>query len=204
VPDGDYASFIEEYSDFVSKKGDYLDVNGKKIGEHKGVIHYTIGQRKGLGIALGKPAFVIEKNAPNNTVVIGDEKHIFHKKVFVNNVNFIPFDKLEKPMKVKTKLRYRHEQDESIITPLENGEVLIEFSKPQRAASIGQAAVFYDGDIVIGGGLGMIGVKVFPAKNMRPIIKFTQKLKIKAVEIISNMLKSSFLKITEKLGRFYL
>ena len=152
VPDGDYASFIEQYSDFVSEKGDYLDINGEKIGEHKGVIHYTIGQRKGLGIALGKPAFVIEKNAQNNTVVIGDEEHIFHKKVWVNNVNFIPFDKLEKPMKVKTKLRYRHEQEESIITPLENGEVLIEFLNPQRAASIGQAAVFYDGDVVVGGG----------------------------------------------------
>lgn len=152
VPDGDYASFIEEYSNFVSKKGDYLDINGEKIGEHKGVIHYTIGQRKGLGIALGKPAFVIEKNAQNNTVTIGDEEHIFHKKVWVNNVNFIPFDKLEKPMNVKTKLRYRHEPEDSTITPLENGEVLIEFSKPQRAASIGQAAVFYDGDIVVGGG----------------------------------------------------
>lgn len=152
VPDGDYAAFIEKYSNFVSKKGDFLDINGKKLGEHKGVIHYTIGQRKGLGIALGKPAFVIEKNALNNTVVIGDEEHIFHKKVWVKNVNFIPFDSLEKPMAVKVKLRYRHTEEDAIISPLENGEVLIEFSQPQRAASIGQAAVFYDGDIVVGGG----------------------------------------------------
>lgn len=152
VPDGDYASFIENYSDFVSKKGDYLDINGNKIGEHKGVIHYTIGQRKGLGIALGKPAFVIEKNAKNNTVVIGDEEHIFHKKVWVNNVNFIPFDTLQEPMKVKAKLRYRHLEQEAVIKPLDNGVVLIEFSEPQRAASIGQAAVFYDGDTVVGGG----------------------------------------------------
>lgn len=152
VPDGDYANFIEKTAGYVSKTGDYLNINGEKIGEHKGVIHYTIGQRKGLSIALGKPAFVISKNAENNTVVLGDSEYLFHKTVLVRDVNFIPFDKLEGEMAVSVKLRYSQKEQEATIKPFGNGQVLIEFAVPQRAPSAGQAAVFYDGDIVVGGG----------------------------------------------------
>ena len=152
VPDGDYADFIEKTAGYISQKGDYLNINGEKLGEHKGVIHYTIGQRKGLSIALGKPAFVISKNAEKNTVVLGDSEHLFHKTVLVKDVNFIPFDKLESEMAVTVKLRYSQKEQEAIIKPLDNNQVLIEFTVPQRAPSAGQAAVFYDGDIVVGGG----------------------------------------------------
>lgn len=152
VPDGDYAAFIEKTAGYISQKGDYLNVDGEKIGEHQGVIHYTIGQRKGLSIALGKPAFVISKNAEKNTVVLGDSEHLFHKTVLVRDVNFIPFDKLEGEMAVTVKLRYSQNEQEATIKPLDNGQVLIEFKTPQRAPSAGQAAVFYDGDIVVGGG----------------------------------------------------
>lgn len=158
VPDGDYAAFIEKTADFVSKTGDYLDINGKVLGKHKGVIRYTIGQRKGLGIALGKPAFVIDKNPATNAVIIGDEEHLFYKKVYIENLNFIPFDKLEGEMKVCCKLRYRHTEQPATIRPYENG-VLVEFSEPQRAPSPGQAAVFYDGDIVVGGGTIVCGIE---------------------------------------------
>lgn len=152
VPDGDYAAFIERNDGFRSQEGDYVDINGKVIGKHKGVINYTIGQRKGLGIALGKPQFVISKDAASNKVVLGDEEHLFKKTVLIKDVNFIPFDELKGEMKVTAKLRYRHSPAEAVIRNLENGVVEIEFSEPQRAPSSGQAAVLYDGDIVVGGG----------------------------------------------------
>lgn len=153
VPDGDYASFIEKRIGIKAETGDYVDINGNVLGQHKGVIRYTLGQRKGLGIALGKPAFVIDKNSQTNRVVLGDEEHLFKTKVEVKDVNFIPFDKLEGEMRVTAKLRYRHSAQQALIKP--NGEqgVIIEFDEPQRAPSPGQAAVFYDGDIVVGGGI---------------------------------------------------
>ncbi len=152
VPDGDYADFIEKNSGFISKQGDYVDINGTRLGTHNGVIRYTIGQRKGLRIALGKPVFVIDKNPENNTVVLGDEQQLFHRKVLVDNLNFIPFDTLEAEMRVTAKLRYRHIEQPATIKPVSNGRVLIEFDEPQRAPSAGQAAVFYNGELVVGGG----------------------------------------------------
>ncbi len=152
VPDGDYASFIEKTCGYVSPKGEYLDIDGNVLGEHQGVIHYTIGQRKGLGIALGKYQYVLSKDAKTNTVILGDQEHLFKKEVTVRDVNFIPFDKLEGKMRVTAKLRYRHKESPATIYPLENGCVKIVFDEPQRAPSSGQGTVFYDGDIVVGGG----------------------------------------------------
>ncbi len=152
VLDGDYASFIEKADNYVAPRGNYIDINGNVLGEHKGIIHYTLGQRKGLGIALGKPAFVIDKNAQTNDVIIGDEEHLFKKEVIVTDVNFIPFDSLNSEMCVTAKLRYRHKAAKAKISPLEDGNVKIMFDEPQRAASPGQAAVFYDGETVLGGG----------------------------------------------------
>lgn len=151
VPDGDYASFIQKTDGFKSVKGDYVDINGNVLGSHQGVIHYTIGQRKGLGIALGKPQFVIDKSAESNRVVLGDEEHLFKKEVDVRDVNFIPFDTLQNEMRVTAKLRYRHDPQSCVIYPFGEG-VKIVFDEPQRAPTSGQAAVFYDGDIVVGGG----------------------------------------------------
>lgn len=158
VPDGDYAAFIEKTANFVAQTGNYLDINGKVLGQHKGVIRYTIGQRKGLGIALGKPAFVIDKNPNTNEVIIGDEENLFYNKVYIENLNFIPFDELKGEMKVFCKLRYRHTEQPATIKPYKNG-VLVEFEAPQRAPSPGQAAVFYDGDIVVGGGTIVCGIE---------------------------------------------
>lgn len=152
VPDGDYASFIQKADGFKSEKGDYVDINGNVLGEHQGVIHYTIGQRKGLGIALGKPQFVIDKSAEDNRVILGDEEHLFKKEVEVRDVNFIPFDTLSKEMRVEAKLRYRHEPQPCVIYPVNEENVKILFDEPQRAPTSGQAAVFYDGDTVVGGG----------------------------------------------------
>lgn len=153
VPDGDYAAFIESDCGYIAPKGNYVDINGNILGQHKGIIRYTIGQRKGLGIALGKPQFVISKDPVTNDVVLGDEEYLFKTEVLVKNVNFIPFDELTCEMQVTAKLRYRHKDEPATIYPAENGMVKIVFDKPQRAPSSGQAAVFYDGDIVVGGGI---------------------------------------------------
>ena len=152
VPNGDYAAFIEETDGFVSKKGDYVDINGNILGKHSGVIRYTLGQRKGLGIALGKPQFVIDKNPDTNRVVLGDEEHLFKRQVYTEQNNFIPFDELKTALPVTAKLRYRHKEEPAVIYPYKDG-IMIEFSQPQRAPSPGQAAVFYYSDVVIGGGI---------------------------------------------------
>lgn len=158
VPDGDYAAFIEKFTNTDSLEGDFTDINGVFLGRHKGIIRYTIGQRKGLGIALGKPAFVIEKDADKNTVIIGDEEHLFYKRILVKDLNFIPFDNLKDKMSVTAKLRYRHNEQPAVIYPNADGTVIIEFDQPQRAPSPGQAAVFYDGNIVVGGGTIVKGI----------------------------------------------
>lgn len=152
VPDSDYAGFIERFTNKTYSQGDYILPSGKKVGTHKGMIRYTVGQRKGLGIALGKPAFVISKNAKNNQVIISDDESLlFSNTVHLKDVNFI-CGKPAFELKVTAKLRYRHKESPAILkTEGENGAVLI-FETPQRAAAPGQAAVFYDGDIVIGGG----------------------------------------------------
>ena len=157
VPDGDYASYIKNATGKSYSKGEYVDISGNVLGMHSGIINYTIGQRKGLGIALGKPQFVISKDALSGRVVLGDEEHLFYKRVLVEDVNFIPFDELKGDMRVTAKLRYRHKEEAAIIYPMENG-VLIEFERPQRAPSSGQSAVFYDGKTVIGGGTIVGGV----------------------------------------------
>ena len=159
VPDGDYASFIEKTANFVSSTGDYINRQGEKIGEHKGVIHYTIGQRKGLGVAFGHPVFVISKNAETNRVVLGEQEELFYKSVLVKDVNFIPFDELKGSLNVTAKLRYNQIPQPAVIKKTEDGNVLITFNEPQRAPSPGQAAVFYDGDIVVGGGIIVRGIE---------------------------------------------
>lgn len=158
VPDGDYAAFISNATGINFSAGNYLDLDGKVLGKHKGVIHYTIGQRKGLGIALGKHAFVLSKNADTNEVVLGDEEHLFYKKVEVKNVNLIAADSLD-GVKACGKLRYRHTEQPCIIHQTAKDSVILEFDTPQRAPSAGQAAVFYDGDTVLGGGTIVKGIK---------------------------------------------
>lgn len=158
VPDGDYAAFIERNTSINFAAGDYLDLNGNVLGKHKGVIHYTIGQRKGLGIALGKHAFVLNKNAETGEIVLGDEEHLFYKQVELRGVNIIAADSLD-GIRAAGKLRYRHTEQPCIIHQTAADSVILEFDTPQRAPSPGQAAVFYDGDTVLGGGVIVKGIK---------------------------------------------
>ncbi len=153
VPDGDYAAFIERYTGQSAEKGKYTDIEGNVLGEHKGVINYTIGQRKGLGIALGRHVFVLSKDAATNTVVLGDEEHLFKKTVYVKNVNLVSVDEITDGMSANVKLRYKHTESPAKLFLCDGKSVRVEFEEPQRAPSIGQSAVFYDGDRVIGGGI---------------------------------------------------
>ncbi|MGN1480501.1 tRNA 2-thiouridine(34) synthase MnmA [Porcipelethomonas sp.] len=152
VPDGDYAGFIRKNTGCEIPEGDFLNTHGEKIGTHKGVINYTVGQRKGLGISLGKPAYVVEKNAELNTVTIGDEADLYKPEIMVYDVNWISMDGLEQPMEVTVKTRYSQNEQEAVIYPQKDGEVLVKFLSPQRAPAKGQAAVFYQNEVVLGGG----------------------------------------------------
>ena len=152
VPDKDYAKVIFEISGKESPKGSFTDINGKVLGEHQGIINYTIGQRKGLGIALGKPQFVISKNKDTNAVVLGDEEHLFSKYAELSDVSFISGKKPATPIKAEVKLRYSMKPQPATVTVTENGAMVC-FEEPQRAATPGQAAVFYQGEKVLGGGI---------------------------------------------------
>jgi len=152
VKDGDYAGFLENVMGVESPKGKFVDTNGNVIGEHQGIIHYTVGQRKGLGIAFGKPAYVVNKNKETNTVTIGDEEDLYSERLTAGDVNLIAVDKLLAPMKALVKTRYSQKETEAVLHPIDNNKILVEFNNKQRAITPGQAVVFYDGDIVIGGG----------------------------------------------------
>ena len=152
VRDGDYAGFLENQMGVESKKGNFVDTEGNIIGEHKGIIHYTVGQRKGLGIALGKPVYVIDKNKELNTVTIGSEEELYSKTLKATELNMIAVEKLTSTMKATVKTRYSQKETEALIHPDGEDSIIVEFIHKQRAITPGQAVVFYDGDIVIGGG----------------------------------------------------
>lgn len=151
IPDGDYKVFMERYTGKTYPKGDFLDEKGKIIGCHNGAVGYTLGQRKGLGLAMGSPVYVCAKDMQANTVTVGSEDKLFAKTLFAENCNFIPFDDLTAPMRVTAKARSRHNAQPATVFPAENG-IRVEFDAPQRAITPGQAVVLYDGDLVIGSG----------------------------------------------------
>lgn len=152
VKDGDYAGFLEREMGVVSPAGNFIDVNGNAIGRHKGIIHYTVGQRKGLGMAFGKPTYVVSKNKANNTVTLGGEGDLFSSTLTATDLNMIAVERLLSPMKVTVKTRYKQSESEAVIHPVEDDKILVEFKEKQRAVTPGQAVVFYDGDVVVGGG----------------------------------------------------
>ena len=152
IPDGDYASFIEGRLDYTLPKGNFVDTDGNILGQHQGIIHYTVGQRKGLGIALGKPAFVQSKSAEDNTVVLGSNEGLFKTELTARDVNLIAYEKLTEPLRCKARIRYNAKEQWATVTQTDENHIHIVFDEPQRAISKGQAVVLYDGDIVIGGG----------------------------------------------------
>lgn len=152
VPDNNYAGFIEDYTGEKIMPGNFVDTKGNILGKHQGIIHYTVGQRKGLGIALGRPAFVVEIRPETNEVVIGSNDEIFTDRLIANKLNAMAVEEFEDGMEVIAKIRYNHEGSKCIIRKLSDTEIACEFETPQRAVTPGQAVVFYQGDIVVGGG----------------------------------------------------
>lgn len=152
VPDGDYAKFIEHYTGKKYPCGNFVDLNGNVMGEHKGIIRYTIGQRKGLGLSLKKPAYVCSKCIETNEVVLGSNEDLFTTSVTATDINLITCDRIEGEMRVKAKVRYKQAEQWATVTQPEEDVLKIEFDEPQRAIAKGQAVVLYDGDYVVGGG----------------------------------------------------
>lgn len=153
IPDGNYGAFLHDVLKVSSEPGNFTDTNGNIIGKHSGIINYTVGQRKGLGGGFSCPMFVVSKDAKSNTVVLGKNEELFSKELIAGDVNFIAIPSLDAPMRADVKIRYSADAVPATIEPCEGGKVKVIFNNPQRAITPGQSAVFYDGDIVIGGGI---------------------------------------------------
>lgn len=154
VQDDDYGRFIDENTDNKIEEGEFVDTNGNVLGKHKGIIHYTVGQRKGLGLSLGKPMYVVDIDKKRNTIVLGNDNEVFSKGLFARDLNFISIDKLRKPLKVEIKTRYSVKNAYGTIYPQTDEEkIKVIFDKPQRAVTPGQSVVFYNHEIVVGGGI---------------------------------------------------
>lgn len=151
IPDEDHARFIEEDLGEESLAGDFVDREGNFLARHKGLIHYTIGQRRGLGVALGRRIYVVDIIPEKNQVVLGDEGDIFKSKLYAKDVNLLALDELPESLEAKAKIRSTAREEDVIVKPYRDG-MLVEFKEPQRAITKGQAIVLYDGDLVLGGG----------------------------------------------------
>lgn len=154
VPDGNHSGFIKRYTGYVPRSGNFVDPDGNKLGTHGGIINYTVGQRRGLGVTFGKPVYVTEKNSDRNTVTLS-ERELTLNELHLNNINLITADTLSEPVGVTAKIRYSTREQAAVIFPPENGIMKIIFDEPVRSPAPGQACVFYENDTVVGGGVIM-------------------------------------------------
>lgn len=152
VPDGDYMAFLARHTGKTYPQGAFLDMDGRTVGTHRGAVAYTLGQRKGLGLAMGAPVYVCGKDMDANTVTVGPNEALFRKALRADNWNWLPFPALTEPLRVLAKARSRMTEQPATVYPEENGFARVEFDESQRAVTPGQAVVLYDGDTVIGGG----------------------------------------------------
>lgn len=152
VPDNDYGKFLQQANLVQKHRGDIVNVHGHVLGQHEGIEFYTIGQRKGLGISSPKPLYVVELDAERNRVVVGDETALDRDEYVVERCNWIPFDEPAAPIEVTAKIRYNHPGTAATVTPIEGGRAKVKLHVPQRAITPGQASVFYQDDLVVGGG----------------------------------------------------
>ncbi len=151
IPDGDYAGFLERFTGKKFEPGDFVDKDGRVLGRHNGIVHYTIGQRKGLNLPMGKPVFVTGIDVPGNRVIIGDNEDLFTTVFFVRDVNFMAGTEEDLPKKLMCKIRYAHKGEVCTLSQESDGLYRAEFAAPVRAITPGQTAVFYDGDYVFAG-----------------------------------------------------
>ncbi len=152
IPDGNYKKFLENNSDLKPEKGNIVDLKGEILGEHNGLYNYTIGQRKGLGIAYKEPLFVIGFDSSKNELIVGTQEETFKKEMYVNEINLLLIDELKEPMRVAVKTRYSSKEDMATIELVEDDLIKVIFDNPAQRITPGQSAVFYIDDIVLGGG----------------------------------------------------
>ena len=152
VPDGDYVAFMERHTGKDYPGGDFLDLDGKVVGKHMGAVRYTLGQRKGLGLAMGAPVYVCAKDMEKNTVTVGPNEALYATSLLADDWNWFPFAELTEPLHITAKARYNQPPQSATVYPEENGIARVVFDAPQRALTPGQAVVLYDGDMVVGGG----------------------------------------------------
>jgi tRNA-specific 2-thiouridylase len=157
VPGGDYKKFLDAYlaergDSLPDTAGELVTTDGEVIGEHNGIHNFTVGQRKGLGVATGSPLYVIQINGDQRQVVVGNQEELYSRTLRARRVNLVSVDDLREPMRVHVKIRHRHEGAPAILEKASSDEVQVTFDEPQRAITPGQAAVFYDSDVVVGGG----------------------------------------------------
>ena len=153
VPDGKYANFIERVTGQVSPPGPYLDEDGRVLGQHKGLIRYTRGQHKKLGISTERPMYVLRKDLETNTIHLGPDSALWETSLIAENLNWIAIPELKEPIRVTAKTRYSQREAEAVVSPLPDGRACVTFDEPQRAITAGQAVVFYEGELVVGGGM---------------------------------------------------
>ena len=151
IPDNDHGKFIQDRVPGRVKPGNFVDKDGNILGQHKGIVYYTIGQRKGLGISFGKRVFVQEIDAAKNEIVLGDEEGIFKNKLYADQLNIMAYDKLPRELEITAKVRYSMRESKANMKPSGDG-VIVEFDEAQRAITRGQSVVFYQGEVVLGGG----------------------------------------------------
>jgi len=152
APDGDYAGFIENYTGAAAQNGDFVDGDGNVLGKHRGLINYTIGQRKGLGISAPAPLYVLGLDVSGNKVILGRNEDLFSRELTATDFNLIAAEKIEGALRVQAKIRYAHAPQAAVLRQIAEDTFRVEFDEPQRAITAGQAVVCYDGDVVVGGG----------------------------------------------------
>ena len=154
IPNDDYKAYLKQMAPDIFKPGEIVDTNGNVLGKHNGIPYYTIGQRKGLGIAAEHPLYVVGIDAKNNRVIVGENKDVFANGLIAENMHFITKDSFDEPFETSAKIRYGKKECRCKVSPLDGGKnAKIEFAEPQRAITPGQSVVFYDGDVLVGGGV---------------------------------------------------
>lgn len=166
IPTGGYPEFLKRCMPEAFKPGPILNTRGEILGEHKGVLFYTIGQRRGLGISSKTPLYVVAIDGEKNAVIVGTEDELYSDELKASEVNYITTEGLKEPARLRVRIRYRHKEAEAMVYPTTKNEVRIKFAQPQRAITPGQAAVFYDGDIVVGGGVIRRSTQKSPRRHL--------------------------------------
>lgn len=153
IPDDDYKRFLREETDIESLPGPIYDTTGQRVGSHRGLANYTVGQRKGLGLAAGKPLYVVGIDTARNALIVGDDRDVYSPGLIADDINFIRDESVEGPLRIAARIRYHAAEAPAVLSPLPGRQVRVDFDKPQRAVSPGQSVVFYDGEYVVGGGI---------------------------------------------------